>query len=58
MLNSPEITASTMTEDEAVDAVVGSGPSGALAVAGVATVIVIALWFAFYLFVFSPRVLG
>ena len=43
------------SEDEAVDAIVSSGPSGAIAVAGVATAIVIALWFAFYLFVFLPR---
>ncbi len=57
MLNSPEIK-TTATEDDAVDAIVGSGPNGALAVAGVATAVVIALWFAFYLLVFSPRVAG
>jgi hypothetical protein len=43
------------SEDEAVDAIVRSGPNGAVAVAGIATAIVIALWFAFYLFVFLPR---
>ena len=32
-----------------------SGPGGAIAVAGIATAIVIALWFAFYLLVFLPR---
>lgn len=31
------------------------GPSGAIALAGIATLIVIAIWFAFYLFVFVPR---
>ena len=42
-------------EDEAVDAIVRAGPGGAIAVAGIATAIVVALWFAFYLFVFLPR---
>lgn len=57
MLNStPPMASSPMSEDEAIDAIVRSGPRGALAIAGIATAIVIALWFAFYLFVFSPRV--
>ena len=43
------------SEDEAVEAIVREGPGGAVAVAGVATAIVIALWFAFYLLVFLPR---
>jgi hypothetical protein len=42
-------------EDRAVGAIVSSGPRGAIAVAGIATVVVIALWFAFYLLVFLPR---
>jgi hypothetical protein len=42
-------------DEAAVDAIVRAGPSGAIAVAGIATAIVIALWFAFYLFVFLPR---
>jgi hypothetical protein len=50
--SSPQPSAS---EDAAVDAIVRSGPGGAVAVAGIATAIVIALWFAFYLFVFLPR---
>jgi hypothetical protein len=50
--SSPE---SSGSEDEAVDAIVRSGPGGAVAVAGIATAIVLALWFAFYLFVFLPR---
>ncbi|KWV51424.1 hypothetical protein AS156_12645 [Bradyrhizobium macuxiense] len=44
-----------VSEDEAVEAIVREGPGGAVAVAGVATAIVIALWFAFYLLVFLPR---
>ena len=45
----------SVREDEAVEAIVRAGPSGAVALAGVTTAIVIALWFAFYLFVFLPR---
>ena len=50
-----ETDAAHPVRDEAVDEIVAAGPKGALAVAGVATAIVIALWFAFYLFVFLPR---
>jgi hypothetical protein len=48
----------TMNEDpneDAVDEIVRSGPGGALAVAGVATAIVIGSWFVFYFAVFLPR---
>ena len=54
MINSSQ-PQSSKPEDETVDAIVRSGPSGAIAVAGIATAIVVALWFAFYLFVFLPR---
>jgi hypothetical protein len=43
------------SENESVDAIVRSGPAGAIAVAAIATAIVVALWFAFYLLVFLPR---
>jgi hypothetical protein len=52
--SSPQSSAS-VSEDESVDAIVRSGPAGAIAVAGIATAVVIALWFAFYLLVFLPR---
>ncbi len=52
--SSPQSSASG-SEDDSVDAIVRSGPAGAIAVAGIATAIVIALWFAFYLLVFLPR---
>lgn len=39
----------------AVDDIVSRGPGGALALAGAAVIIVLAIWFAFYLFVFVPR---
>ncbi len=42
-------------EDEAVDAIVRRGPVGAFAVAGVATAIVVAIYFAFYFIVYLPR---
>jgi hypothetical protein len=41
--------------DAQVDAIVRSGPSGAFAVAGVATAVVVALYFVFYVFVYLPR---
>jgi hypothetical protein len=56
MINSSPPQATTLgSEKERVDAIVRSGPGGAIAVAGLATAVVIALWFAFYLFVFLPR---
>ncbi len=56
MINSPSPRPNASSpEDESIDAIVRSGPRGAVAVAGIATAIVIALWFAFYLLVFLPR---
>lgn len=42
-------------EDRRVDAIVAQGPRGAFAVAGVATFIVVALYFIFYAVVYLPR---
>ena len=42
-------------EDRKVDDIVARGPSGAFAVAGVATAIVMALYFIFYFVVYLPR---
>jgi hypothetical protein len=56
MINSsPSPTPASSSEEGAVEGIVRSGPGGAIAVAGIATAIVVALWFAFYLFVFLPR---
>jgi len=41
--------------DDAVDAIVAAGARGAIVLAGIATAIVIAIWLAFYYFVFLPR---
>jgi hypothetical protein len=51
----PNASGTPAAEDAAVDEIVKSGPRGAVAVAGIATAIVIALWFAFYFMVFLPR---
>jgi hypothetical protein len=45
----------TPASDDEVERVVAQGPHGAIAVAGVATLIVMALWFGFYFVVFLPR---
>ena len=56
MINSTPPQATTLgSDEERVDAIVRSGPGGAVAVAGIATAVVVALWFAFYLLVFLPR---
>jgi hypothetical protein len=53
--SSPNLPRSPEAEDARVDEIVRSGPQGAVVVAGIATAIVVALWFAFYLLVFLPR---
>ncbi len=50
----PEDPAET-PDDRTVDTIVAQGPTGALTVAGIATAIVLLIWFLFYLFVFVPR---
>ena len=42
-------------QDAAVEEIVSRGPAGAFAVAGLATIIVFAIFCAFYFFVFLPR---
>jgi hypothetical protein len=53
MLNS--VDDATTPNDTAVDAILPSGPRGALVLAGIATAIVVAIWFAFYFLIFVPR---
>jgi hypothetical protein len=43
------------TQDAAVNAILRSGAMGAAVLAGIATAILVALWFAFYFLVFVPR---
>jgi hypothetical protein len=42
-------------ENTRVEEIVARGPSGAFAVAAVATAIVVLIYFAFYLFIYLPR---
>lgn len=56
MLNSPAPAPLDPADQEAeIERIVRAGPWGAIALAGTATAIVIALWFAFYFIVFLPR---
>jgi hypothetical protein len=55
MLNSDPIPEDTTSQDAEVHAILKSGAIGAVLVAGLATVIVIAIWYAFYFLVFLPR---
>jgi hypothetical protein len=43
------------TQEERVARIVATAPQGALVLAGIATLIVIGIWYAFYLLVFLPR---
>lgn len=56
MISEPVSTTMSAEENQRrVDAIVRRGPTGALALAGMAVALVLALWFAFYFFVFLPR---
>jgi len=55
MINSPVPSSSNEPpEAERVDEIVRRGPRGAIVVAGIATAIVIGMWYAFYFLVFLP----
>ena len=58
MINSEIETLDPAAQDEAARRIVQSGSLGAIALAGIAALIVIAIWFAFYLLVFLPRAPG
>ncbi len=59
MLNSePDSIVGTPSRDAAVNDIVRSGSRGAIVLAGLATAVVVVLWFAFYLLVFVPRAVG
>jgi hypothetical protein len=56
MLNSdPPVDDAATPDDAAVNAILQSGAKGAIVLAGVATAIVVAIWFAFYFLIFLPR---
>ena len=56
MINSP-VSPSGVNEvrDADLEAILANGPRGAIALAGIATFLVVAMWFVFYFFVFTPR---
>jgi hypothetical protein len=45
-------------DEAAVNAILRSGAVGAVVLAGLATAIVVAIWFVFYLAVFLPRAIA
>ena len=45
-------------EDRRVEEIASRGPSGTFAVAGIATAIVVAIYFGVYLFIYLPRGAG
>jgi len=47
--------AASVQQEAAVNAISQSGARGALVLAGLATAVVVAIWFVFYLLVFVPR---
>ena len=48
------VSSSPPTHEE-LERIASRGPTGALALCGIAVAIVAAIWFAFYLFAFLPR---
>jgi len=51
----PDDADAARRRDAAVHAILRSGPTGGAVLAGIATAIVVALWFTFYFLVFVPR---
>jgi hypothetical protein len=54
-MTDPVSDSTTDDEDRRVDAIVRQGPAGTFAVAGVATAIVVAIYFVFDFVVYLPR---
>jgi hypothetical protein len=56
MLNSdPPVDDTVTLNDATADAILRSGAKGAVVLAGIATAIIVAIWFAFYFLIFVPR---
>lgn len=58
MMNTDPVRADadgTKPPDAALKGILRAGPKGAIVLAGIATVAVMLMWFAFYLLVFVPR---
>ena len=50
--------AASAHQEAAVNAISQSGAKGAVALAGLTTAVVVAIWFAFYFLVFIPRAIA
>lgn len=50
-----EDPSSESSPTDSVEEIVARGPAGAFAIAGIATAIVVAIYLAFYFFVYLPR---
>jgi hypothetical protein len=57
MINS-EPDGGSLQQEAAVSAALQFGAIGAVVLAGLSTAVVVAIWLAFYLLVFVPRVVG
>jgi len=58
MINSDPVVSPDTQNETAVNAILSSGATGAVVLAGLATAVVVAIWLAFYLLVFVPRALA
>jgi hypothetical protein len=61
MINSDQATDNrdgNIQREAAVDEILRSGARGSVVLVGLATTVVVAIWFAFYLLVFVPRAIG
>ena len=56
MISEPSAMSCEDADQALVEEIVGRGPAGALALAGSAVALVVAMWIAFYVIVFLPRV--
>lgn len=54
MINS-DLPNPSVHDEQTVNRVIAAGPRGALVLAGIATTLVLAIWLAFYIFVFLLR---
>ena len=54
MATPPEVEPVDHSESQ-VEEIVSRGPAGAFAIAGIATAIVVGIYFAFYFFIYLPR---
>jgi hypothetical protein len=55
MIDTQPTPEDSTSENSRIEEILRPGPRGALIVAGIATLIVVALWLSFYFFVFLPR---